>query len=148
MAGARGRGQALADGLAGAQVGEHDGAGAGAAGLDGHADDVAGGERDAAKVDGIVGEPLVPRVVRVGAVAVHRPVDAGLQDRVAVRVAVDADPGGAGTGAGGVWDGELARDGVEGLTWGRCHVSVSDFNRLFMMHGDMCSDCDYRVGSG
>ena len=132
MARARGRRQALADLLARAQVLQHDGAGARAAGLNGHADDVAGRERDAGEVDGVVREPLVPGVVRVRAVAVDGPVDTRLQDRVAVRVAVDADPGGAGAGAGRMRDGELAGDGVEGLAWVEWFVSVSLFGRSLL----------------
>ena len=126
MAGRRGRRQALGHRLAGGQVLEHDGSRAGAAGLDRHAHDVARRHGDAGEVDGVVGVPLVPGVVGVGAAA-DGPVDARLQDGVAVGVAVDADPGGAGPAARRVRDGELAGDGVEGLAWERHLMSAYSF---------------------
>ena len=70
---------------------------------DGDFDRVSGGDGDAAKIVGVIWVPFVPRVIRVGR-AGSRPVNAGLQNGSFARVAVNADPGRAGTGGGWRWD--------------------------------------------
>lgn len=86
------RGKSVGHGLTVGLVGDGSNTAGGACGLNAHLDGVASRDVNAGEVVGIVGNPLVPGIVRDGA-ALDTEVETSLQESALAGVTVNTDPG-------------------------------------------------------